>query len=184
MNWALINDEKEFGITVHFVDEGIDTGDIILQHTYPITDKDTYSTLLKIAYDECAKLLYEAIKQIQNGSFNRIKQDTIHPVGFYCGRRSVGNEIIDWNSTSREIFNFTRALSSPGPLATTYIDNIPVRINRVRLIEEAPEYINSPGQILSKTENGFLVKTKDSFVEILEINTEAKVRVGARFKNE
>lgn len=184
LNWALINDEKEFGITVHFVDEGIDTGDIILQHTYPITDKDTYGTLLEVAYDECAKLLYEGIKQIHDGSFKRVKQNKIHPVGFYCGRRNVGDEIIDWNSTSREIFNFVRALSSPGPLATTYVDTTPVKINRVRLIEEAPNYINVSGQILSKTEDGFLVKTKDSFVEILEINTEAKVRVGARFKNE
>jgi methionyl-tRNA formyltransferase len=184
LNWALINDEKEFGISVHFVDEGIDTGDIILQQTYPITDKDTYGTLLEIAYDECAKLLYKAIKKIQDGSFKRVKQNTIHPVGFYCGRRTVGDEVIDWNSTSREIFNFVRALSSPGPLATTYIGNTPVRINRVRLIAQAPDYINTPGQILSKTENGFLVKTKDSFVEILEVDTEAKVRVGARFKNE
>ncbi|MBO6587231.1 MAG: methionyl-tRNA formyltransferase [Gracilimonas sp.] len=184
LNWVLINDEKKFGITVHFVDEGIDTGDIILQKTYSITDEDTYGTLLEVAYDECAKLLYNAIKQIQDGSFKRIKQNTIHPVGFYCGSRTVGDEIIEWKSTSREIFNFVRALSSPGPLATTYIDNTPVKINRVRLIKEAPKYINIPGQILSKTENGFLVKTKDSFVEILDIDTEAKIRVGARFEND
>ena len=50
LNWALINDEKEFGITVHFVDEGIDTGDIILQKTYPITEKDSYKPLLDISY--------------------------------------------------------------------------------------------------------------------------------------
>lgn len=184
LNWALINDEKEFGITVHFVDEGIDTGDIILQRSYPITEDDDYGTLLEMAYVECANLLYDSIKQIQDGSFKRIKQNTINPVGFYCGRRSVGDEIINWNSTSREIFNFVRALSSPGPLATTYLENVPVRINRVRLIGEAPKYINLSGQILSKTEDGFLVKTKDSFVEILEVDTEAKVRVGARFKNE
>lgn len=184
LNWVLINDETEFGITVHFVDEGIDTGDIILQRSFPITDKDTYGTLLKLAYNECAKLLYKAIKQIQEGSFKRIKQNTIHPIGFYCGRRILGDEIIEWKNTSREIFNFVRALSSPGPLATTYIKNVPVKINRVKLIEEAPEYKNIPGQILSKTENGFLVKTKDSFVEILDIDTEAKIKVGARFENE
>ena len=39
LNWVLINDEREFGITVHYVDEGIDTGDIILQRVFPITDK-------------------------------------------------------------------------------------------------------------------------------------------------
>ena len=54
LNWALINDEKEFGITVHYLDEGIDTGDIILQKVYPITDEDDYGTLLVRAYDGCA----------------------------------------------------------------------------------------------------------------------------------
>lgn len=183
LNWALINDEDEFGITVHFVDEGIDTGDIILQETYPITDNDTYGTLLETAYAECAKLLYRAVKKIQRGEFKRIKQSSIHPVGFYCGRRTIGDEIIDWNCTSRELFSFVRALSSPGPLATTYIDNTPVKINRVRVIEEAPQYKNIPGQILSKTENGFLVKTKDSYLEIISMDTEAKIKVGVRFEN-
>ena len=66
LNWVLINDEKEYGITVHYVDEGIDTGDIILQKTYPITDNDNYKTLLTNAQTECASLLYEALQKIKN----------------------------------------------------------------------------------------------------------------------
>jgi methionyl-tRNA formyltransferase len=62
LNWALINDEKCFGITVHYVDSGIDTGDIILQRTYPINDADNYKSLLEVAYTECANILYDAIK--------------------------------------------------------------------------------------------------------------------------
>lgn len=50
LNRALINDEKEFGITVHYVDEGIDTGDIILQRVYEITDEENYATLLDRAH--------------------------------------------------------------------------------------------------------------------------------------
>ena len=73
LNWALINDEKEFGITVHYMDSGIDTGDIILQETYPITDLDDYGTLLKRAYDGCADILYMAIKRIQNNEVKVIK---------------------------------------------------------------------------------------------------------------
>ena len=68
LNWALINDEIEFGITVHFVDEGIDTGDIIKQECYPITDGDDYQSLLFRAYEGCANILYKAInafKKIQ-----------------------------------------------------------------------------------------------------------------------
>ena len=61
LNWVLINDEKEFGITVHYVDEGIDTGDIISQKTFPITDQDNYNTLLNKAYVECSNILYSVI---------------------------------------------------------------------------------------------------------------------------
>ncbi|MDY4803842.1 formyltransferase family protein [Campylobacter sp.] len=60
LNWALINDEKDFGITVHYMDTGIDTGDIILQKTYPISDNDNYASLLETAHIECASVLYEA----------------------------------------------------------------------------------------------------------------------------
>lgn len=106
LNWALINDEKEFGITVHYMDEGIDTGDIILQETYPITDDDNYGTLLARAYDGCADVLYRAIKMIQSDEVKRIKQSDIDPVGMYCGMRMPGDEIINWDQTSRELFNF------------------------------------------------------------------------------
>ena len=178
LNWALINGEDQFGITVHYVDSGIDTGDIIQQRSYPIYDNDDYSTLLKLAYEKCAMLLYESIVLIMNGTAPRIDQKTIHPVGFYCGIRGVGDETIDWNQNSREIFNFIRAICSPGPRATTYFNGKTVKINKARLISDAPSYINTPGQILSKTLDGFIIKTKDSFIEILEIDTIEKIHVG------
>jgi methionyl-tRNA formyltransferase len=178
LNWALINDEKEFGITVHYVDAGIDTGDIIKQNSYPISETDNYNSLLEIAYKECASILYESIKEIQGGISNRIKQDTIHSVGFYCGRRGIGDEIINWNQSSRMIFNFIRAISKPGPMATTFIKENRVQINKSKLINEAPDYIGTVGQLLAKTKDGFLVKTKDSFIEISDIHSEVKLKVG------
>lgn len=176
LNWALINDEKEFGITVHYVDEGIDTGDIILQRTYPITNEDTYATLLEIAYDECANILYDALVLFIENKVKRVPQKYIHNLGMYCGRRTIGDEIIDWNQSSREVFNFIRSICKPGPQATTYCRGREVLINKACYFEDAPQYIGKPGQILSKTKEGFLVKTKDSFIEILEIT--GKLRVG------
>lgn len=181
LNWALINDEKEFGITVHFVDEGIDTGDIILQETYPIGDTDTYGTLLETAQIKCADLLFAALKAIKNRKFTRISQETIHPVGFYCTRRVPGDERIDWRRNSRDLFNFVRAISVPGPKATTTLNGNIVKINKAKLIPLAPVYEGVPGSILSKTSDGFLVKTLDSFIEISEIECQAKMRVGDRF---
>jgi methionyl-tRNA formyltransferase len=178
LNWAIINDEKEFGITVHFIDEGIDTGDIVFQKSFPITDSDTYQSLLHVSHYECAQILYEAIKKIQSGSFKRQKQIEIHPVGFYCGRRGPGDEIIDWNRSSRELFNFIRAVCVPGPMATTNKGNEIIKINKSRIIESAPSYINMPGQLLAKTESGFLIKTNDSFIEIYDIHSSIKLKVG------
>lgn len=178
LNWALINDEKEFGITVHYVDTGIDTGDIIKQESYPISDDDTYKSLLEIAYKECSSILYRSIKEIQEGISSRIKQDTIHSVGFYCCRRGIGDERIDWNQSSRMLFNFIRAISKPGPMATTFIDKNKVQINKSKLVNDAPNYIGTVGQLLAKTADGFLVKTKDSFIEISEIYSEIKLKVG------
>lgn len=178
LNWALINDEKEFGITVHYVDEGIDTGDIIKQQCYPISDDDDYYSLLEIAYVECALVLYKAIKEIQEGSSIRIVQNSIHPVGFYCGRRGIGDEIIYWNQSSRNLFNFIRSISKPGPMATTTLNGNQIRINKARLIEQAPKYISTPGQLLAKTKEGFFVKTVDTFLEILEIESNIVLKVG------
>lgn len=178
LNWALINDEKEFGITVHYVDEGIDTGDIIKQQCYPISDNDDYKSLLEIAYVECASILYKAIKEIQEGNSLRTAQNTIHPVGFYCGRRGIGDEIINWNQSSRSLFNFIRSINKPGPMATSVVNGNQIKINKARLIEQAPEYVCTPGQLLAKTNEGFLVKTADSFLEIFEIEANVLLKVG------
>jgi methionyl-tRNA formyltransferase len=178
LNWALINDEKNFGITVHYIDEGIDTGDIINQKIYPITDDDDYDSLLKVAYVECASILFETILQIRNGIAIRMPQSIIHPVGFYCGRRGLGDEIINWNQSTREIFNFIRAICYPGPKATSYLNNSIITINKSKIIDMAPIYKGTCGQILAKTDKGFLVKTSDSFIEILEIDSEIRLKIG------
>lgn len=180
LNWALINDEKEFGITVHYVDSGIDTGDIILQNTYSIADTDTYATLLEIAYKECPKILYKAIKQIQEGTVTRISQSSIRPTGLYCGMRKAGDEIIDWNQTSREIFNFIRAITKPGPCACSFLDTGKVSFISSEEVLDAPVYKGIPGQILLKDNNYFLVKTKDSYIKITEYI--GNVKVGDRFR--
>lgn len=184
LNWVLINDEKEFGITVHYVDEGIDTGDIILQEVYPITEGDDYGTLLRKAYTGCADILYQAIKLIQNDAVTRIRQNSIDSVGLYCGQRTVGDEIINWNQSSRNIFNFIRALTRPGVGATSYINGKQVKIYKAQLIEGAHEYINIPGQILMKEEDGFIVKTKDTIIKITDYEYDGKIKAGTRFNVE
>jgi len=183
LNWALINDEKEFGITVHYVDEGIDTGDIILQKNYAICDDDNYSTLLNKAYINCATTLYEALIMFKNGVVKGTKQTDIHPIGFYCTQRKIGDEILDWHQTSREIFNFVRAICKPGPMARAFINGHQIKINKVNLINQAPLYKCIVGAVLHKDKDGvLLVKTKDSFIQIVDYEASINIKVGDRFE--
>ena len=119
LNWVLINGESEFGVTVHYIDEGIDTGDIILQKKSAIDEQDDYRSLLKKATILCAELLFESITLIASDKVERISQQTIHPVGFYCGRRKSGDEWLDWEWNSLRIHNFVRGITAPGPGART-----------------------------------------------------------------
>ncbi len=181
LNWALINDETDFGITVHYMDEGIDTGDIILQRCYPITDADTYQTLLEVAYIECANILYDAIILFKKNMVRRTVQTDVHPVGFYCSQRKFGDENIHWNQDSRNLFNFVRAICTPGPQARTHLNGSEMKINKVEYIADAPTYNCTVGAILQKSADGFLVKTKDSFIKVIEYEYDNAFRVGDRF---
>lgn len=182
LNWALINDEKGFGITVHYMDEGIDTGDIILQRSFPITDIDDYSTLLNLSYSECANILYDSIVLFKSGIPLSKKQVDVHPVGFYCSQRKTGDEDLNWNQSSRDIFNFVRAICAPGPRARSFLNGFEMKINKIEYIHDAPTYKCKIGVILQKNKIGFLVKTSDSFVRVVDFEFEGKFKVGDQFE--
>jgi methionyl-tRNA formyltransferase len=181
LNWVLINDEDNFGITVHYIDDNVDTGDIICQGVYPITDQDDYGTLLEKAYAECPKILYRAISKIMKGEVTVKRQDDIRRYPILCSRRMVGDERIDWKQSSREIFNFVRALTRPGPCAKGYINGECVEIIKVEYLPIAPKYKGIPGSILQNDGVSFTVKTMDSYVKVCEWNSINKIRVGERF---
>lgn len=71
-----------------------------------------------------------------------------------CGNREM--RLIDWTQGSRRVFNFIRALSIPGPQATSWIDGKKITINKARMVAGAHAYVNIPGQVLGKTDDGFL----------------------------
>lgn len=164
LNWALINGETSFGITVHYIDEGIDTGDIIQQYIEPILITDTYNDLLEKCYDLCPKVLMKAIEDIYLDKIKRIKQSDIHPIGFYCGKRVLGDEIINWNWDSERIYNFIRAITLPGPTAQTYLKGNILKIVKASIIPQAPSYIGTPGEIVGRSMYGNIVKTGDSTI--------------------
>jgi len=186
LNWALINDAEDFGITVHYIDEGIDTGDIIVQENFPITDEDNYNTLLNRSYESCSDLLEKAVDKIIAGKVVRIKQETLGE-GFYCGMRGPGDEYIEWNLESRRVFNFIRSITLPGIVARSFLKGQEVLFCESKMISGAKNYIGTPGQVVGKNDDGFVVKTLDSTILITKLmnsdreDITKKVRIGDRF---
>lgn len=169
LNWALVNGEDRFGVTVHHVDLGIDTGDIIVQRFAEIAIDDTYGTVLTKAYELCAASLCDALRQIADGTATRIPQNDIHPIGFYCGRRRIGDEWIDWRWGSLRAHNFIRAIAEPGPCARCYYRSRPLAVLRSSLIPGAPSYIGTPGEVVGRDAAGIVVKTNDSTIRLLAV---------------
>ncbi|MGH1371926.1 MAG: methionyl-tRNA formyltransferase [Cellvibrionaceae bacterium] len=167
LNWALINDEKRFGITAHYIDEGIDTGAILVQEFFSISDSDDYQSLLAVAIEHCPKVLLKAVDAIASGTQKPIVQAEIHPLGFYCGRRGQGDEIINWQWNSRALFNFIRAITTPGPGAITHLaQGGSLALLSAEEIPQAPNYRATVGEVVGRSKGGVVVKTQDSTLMI------------------
>ena len=171
LNWVLINGEKKYGVTVHYKDEGIDTGDIIRQEKYTIDDDDDYSSLLSKAENNCAALLDKTLKDILNNKINIIKQVSIDKHGSYFTQRKIGDEIINWNQESHKIINFVRALVYPGPYAQSFYKNVGlIKIHKVTNSYLISNNLGEPGTIVGFEKNMPLIRTLDSYLKIEEFS--------------
>jgi methionyl-tRNA formyltransferase len=168
LNWALINGESSFGVTVHRVVEGVDAGDILRQDIHPIGPDETYAELRARAYEACAESLHAALRELHEGRAVFRSQAVIHPVGFYCGRRRDGDEWIDWRLPEKRVHDFVRGISAPELYARARLDGRVVRIARTRRIVGAPHYVGTPGEVVGRGTLGFVVKTGDSTIEVIQ----------------
>ncbi len=169
LNWALINGERTFGVTVHHVDTGIDTGDIILQQHIPISATDDYASVLTKAEGACATLLHEAVLHIAAGTAKRTPQASIHPVGFYCPRRRDGDEWIDWQWPSERVVNFVRGIAPPAPGARAMVGDQVVAILQAEAIPGAPAYLATPGEVVGRQHGSIVVKTGTSSIRVTQM---------------
>lgn len=131
LNWAIIDGLTETGITLFYLDEGIDSGDIIDQRPIPIAETDTVKDLLDKVLAIAPEMLAQHIEAIEQGTAPRRKQDESRAT--YTRRRKPEDGEIDWSRPEREIYNFIRALAPPYPCAFTTIGGRRLVIPSARL---------------------------------------------------
>lgn len=130
LNWALINGEREVGVTVHFMNEEFDMGDIVAQQRVPVEDKDTVAELFHKTIPLFAPMTLDALRLIGSGRTDWTKQDPAAATFFH--KRSLEDSRIDWAQSAERITNLVRAQADPYPNAFAYYG-----AERVRVISAA-----------------------------------------------
>lgn len=159
---ALLNDEPQIGYTVHKIDAGMDSGPIYFQTQFEVTDIDNIHTLNSRMSDHLLKNFPTYLAAIVDGK-QPIPQDDSKAI--WCGRRHPEDGLIDWNKTSRYLFNLVRCICPPYyPGAYSFIRDKRIIISETEEQRTQP-YHHTPGQIVdSATGRGLLVKTGDTLL--------------------
>ena len=117
--WALLSDEAETGVTIHYMDNDFDSGDIIAQQRIPIYFEDTWRDIYSRIGTEIEKMLAEELPKLLSGTNTRQPQDKSH--ARHWRRRHPEDGLIDWQQSPHQIYNLIRALVKPLPGAF-YVD--------------------------------------------------------------
>ena len=164
IHWSIINGDKETGITIMYMDVGMDTGDIISQESIPILDSDNLESIHDKLSTLGSKLLLDTLPSIIDGTNDRLKQNEDEVTFAYNIKRE--EEHVDFNKTSREVFNLIRGLS-PVPSSNAIIDDEEMKILESKIGNGT--YSGNCGEIVDITKEGIIVKTSDGSIILTKI---------------
>ncbi|MBI3586753.1 MAG: methionyl-tRNA formyltransferase [Ignavibacteriales bacterium] len=177
INWAIINGERETGVTTFFLQEKVDTGSVLLQARVKIDPNETAGELHDTLSEVGAEIVLQTVRLIELGKAQPRTQDeslaSPAPKIFKEGCK------IDWSKSSSQIHNFIRGLS-PHPCAWTFHQGKVLRIHKTELPKEfiAGNKIENGG-IVEVGKDRILVQTSDGIVSLVELQQEGRKRMGA-----
>lgn len=174
IQWSIINGETETGITTMYMDVGLDTGDMLLKEVVKIEDTDTGGSLHDKLSDVGAKLLIKTLKEVQNNTISRVKQNGEESTYAPMLEKSLGN--INWESEAYNIELLIRGLN-PWPSAYTYLGNKILKIWSGKVVDSS--YTGKCGEIVDIVKDGFVVKCKEQCILIKEVQLQGKKRMPA-----
>ena len=175
INWAILNGEDETGVTIMYMAEGMDTGDILAQAKTPIDLNENAAQLFDRLAVMGAELLAETVEHLEAGTARRVPQDGA--LSCHAPMLSREQSPMDWNKTARQIHDQVRGLY-PWPAATAVLDGIRCKILRTALCAETTN--KAPGTVLQADKRGLRVACGDGRVlDILELQPDGKKAMAA-----
>lgn len=172
INWALINGRKEIGLTFHKAISDLDAGNIYAQYIVSITDIDTVKTI----YDKFNGLIEQHTAKIVEKVIKGFKGKQQKGKATYCCTRLPEDGYIEWDKTSREIYNLVRALTYPYPGAFTYFEKKKLYVWNCEIPPSPKPYEGRiPGRVIEIHKGyGVEVLTKDSSIIIKDVTYNGK----------
>ncbi|NOZ69163.1 MAG: methionyl-tRNA formyltransferase [Deferribacteres bacterium] len=174
VNWALINGEEKTGVTTMLMDEGMDTGPVLLQEEVMITPEDTAGTLSARLSQIGADLLLKTLEGLESGSIEPVQQSGDPS---YAPRLKKTDGMIPWSKPARELCNFIRGMN-PWPGAYGFLEGERVKILKAVPVvsgpPEEPPANRRPGVICRVTTDEMHVCAGSGAVSILEIQPAGK----------
>lgn len=165
INWTIIRGEQITGITTMKMDEGMDTGDMLLKREMPIDDEDTGETLSEKLSNIGAKVLIETIRLIKERRLNSIPQN--HSQASYAPMLKKEDGEIDWKKSAEEIRNLIRG-ALPWPGAYTTLEGKLLKIYKARVSEGSGRL----GEVIKSNSESLRVATGMGALDLLEIQIE------------
>lgn len=175
INWAIINGEKETGITTFFLKHEIDTGSIVFQEKEPIKEEDNVGTLYDRLMMKGAQLVLKTVQAVESGNYSLQPQ----PEGVEIKHApKIFKETceINWNQSSEKVRNFIRGLS-PYPAAWTVLNGKTFKIFACHRASSDNRHLIDAGQIATDNKNYLSIKTADGWIGIEELQPEGKKRM-------
>ena len=173
--WAVIDGEKESGVTIMRMDEGLDTGDMISRSVVSLDPKETGGSLFDKLSQVGAKLLVETLEQVKNGQAVYERQPEQSPTAYASMiDKKMGN--IDWTMPAVKIERLIRGLS-PWPSAYTFLEGKTLKIWAARVVQE--ETTARPGEIFHTDKRGIYVAAGEGVLCLDEVQLEGKRRMAA-----
>ncbi|MDI6807874.1 MAG: methionyl-tRNA formyltransferase [Candidatus Eisenbacteria bacterium] len=169
-NRAIMNGETWTGTTTIFMDEGIDTGDIILQRKTEISPEETAGELLQRLAKEGASLLAETVLLVGDGKAPRVKQDS--SLASYARKLKKSDGEIKWDKDAIQVFNLIRGVT-PWPGAFTFLRESLLKILKAQMVD-FPSTGRVPGEILQIGQEGILVRAGTGALSLLTLQPEGK----------
>jgi len=174
INWAIINGEKETGVTTFFLKHEIDTGSIIFQEKEPILQNDTAGTLYERLMYRGASLVLKTVQGIAQGNVRSVPQSE-PAVPKHAPKIFKETCEINWDQPSERVRDFIRGLS-PHPAAFTTIHGKLFKIYSAEIIDEVEDDVPA-GHVLTDNNEYLHFKTADKLISVTEIQAEGKKKM-------